>query len=443
MPAFTVASTSAKSMQTSALYNEIETSFWQKYKAMAPSTTPPAWCGNGGSGVHPGQNIQSATFWQNLQNGVGNLLDACSGDDNYFLRTTSAPPNYQDNLEDSMTIYSSSADLGALYLATLGNSGGPRRYVGGVATTRGIHVAGDDIGFWLIDDLQAILRGLKYTKRIVNGGVTGYPPHENLAAGPRSWKNNIVGMGDGVWDGGFWGIKASGGGSPPTSIDYDNTRKNINWTTGHDTDVNNTEGNVTRGYVSRSPGDPLATNRLSCICRNYYASNLAGRHNVCQYCERGYVEITGIPTNFAHSAELYGVMDYFHKPETLDHASPGVALVAGKHRITYTTQVNANGGSSNVIFKPIGYAGLVTGNGRYVKLQSFASAAVATRSYTHLSSPLQFPTYASAEYNLFSWGGNQADSAIAANWDAKNVTWYGHRIKAETMWVIAFAWTYT
>ena len=406
MPAFTTPSTATKKMQDSDVYDEIEHAFWEKYVTMAPGTTPPSWCGENGSGNHPGQNIQDATFWQDLQNGVSDLLDDAKDDDNYFLRTTSTPPDYEDDLEDSMDIYDGSADIADLYQEAFGSTLGFRRRVNGSFTTRGIHQANDDVGFWLLEDLQSILKKMLFTKRIVTGSITGYPPYEQWDnTDPRYWKNPTVPVPTyGTWETGFWGIKHTAGSDSETN--YDLTRKNINWTTGHDTGSapgggEHEEGEMTRGYETRSGGDPQGTNRLSCICRAYYNSNLVARLNVVQYCEKGFVEITGIPTTLSHSAELYGVMDNFHKPETLDHQDPGVALAAGKHRIAYSTQVHSWGGASTVNFAEIGYAGLISGAGRYVSLQSFGSASVATRDYTHLSSPLQFPDYDTDEYDLF------------------------------------------
>ena len=417
--------TTPTTIQTKELYHQLQNAFYERYQVMCPSATP-SWC-LAANNIAADVNLQDNAFWKAWYDRVSTLLSDAATNGSYFLRTTSAPPDYEDDVEGTISVYNGSADLGALWAAAIGNSGGPRRYTSANSWTYGRHVTGDAIGPWLIEDLQATLRCLKYTIRLVDGGVT--------YQAPLTWNNGGTTEDRGKYlDGNpqcrvHWGKCTN---LLAEQYRYEQAVKNHNWTTGHDTGAIFSAGNISTNALVSS----TVSNRMGIMMRTFFASNHNGINQrvVNSVTEAGYVQLTGLPTSIAHSADLYLVMDEVYMPEI--EWDTGQYLYPGE----YWTDISPPWPSdipALVTFKPINYAGRISGPGRYVKVSSYTSSAVPSRNYS-FSPTLSMPGYGSAEYNLFGYNGEIYEANTF-----QDTPWHGCQMNKQTTWVLSWAWSYT
>jgi len=423
MAAFTTATT----IQAKELFQELQNAFYERYQVMCPAATP-SWCLPANS-IAAGVNLQDNAFWKAWYDRLSTLLSDAAANNSYFLQTTGTIPDYEDTAEGSISVYNGSADVGALWLAAVGSSSGPRRYTSANAWTYGRHVTGDAIGPWLITDMQLALKKLKYTLAVKNGSVLYQPPLQWDNSGTPDDRTYHL-QTYAPWRI-YWGRNHSGG-TGGTSTDYDAARMNHDWTTGHYTNTYDHAGNISENALESS----VITNRMGVMLRTYYGSALVARHVVASVTEAGFVQITGLPTSISHSADLYLVCDEVTMSE-IEYAT-GSFLTAGKYWIDYGVPPPGDA-PANVTWKPINYAGRVSAAGRFVKVQSFASSSSASHNYSFNPS-LAFPAHASSEYNLFGYGGDVYDNQTSGG---KDIPWHGCQMNKETYWVITWNWSYT
>ena len=136
-----------------------------------------------------GDNIQAATFWQQMQNAVATII-ANTGARYIKAGTSGTPPTSLPNYEGlaSIPTITTAGDLWAL---VTGNAGGPRRYTSTYGTGNpqayGVCQPGDYIGKWLWEDLQKACKFLRYTVKTATGSVN-YASKSGGGTVPYVWR---------------------------------------------------------------------------------------------------------------------------------------------------------------------------------------------------------------------------------------------------------------
>lgn len=413
-------------VQVKELYRELEQSFYERYQVMAPASTP-SWS-LPANRMAAAVNIQANTVWKDWYDRVTQLLTDAAANSSYFLRTTSGGANYEDDLEGSISIYNGSADVGALWLAAVGNSAGPRRLTSADVWTYGRNVTGDGLGPWLIEDMQKALKKLTHTMVLKDGACTYQPPLYWDGPLPGDDDRTYMLQVNAPWRI-YWGRSYSTSG---TEQQYASAKTNHDWLTGHQNLYREQAGNIVENPLVAE----YQSNRLAAMMRVFYGGNLTAAQVVASVTEAGSVTLSGLPTAISHDADLYLVLDEVHMPEI--EWKSGEYLAEGEYWIDYGIPPPGDE-PATIDFQPLNYAGRISGPGRYVKVQDYGTSYDSSHMY-NFNPSRSFPAWNSSEYNLFGFGGFHYDNAITGG---KNIPWKGCMAKKETTWIIQWNWSYT